>query len=193
MTTRKKTAIAFIVAIGLGALACEIFSVNVGGGVTVTAITNLTALPNVAQTVAAEALTQAVITPVESAFAPGNPTAIPPSALTGTPPPFNIQPEAILILDPPVGASVTSPVHVAGEADPTFEQSLVVQIADESGAVIATVPAQIAADLGHRGPFAVDVSFTVAAEQPGRISVFAVSARDGGLTHLSSVEVTLRP
>lgn len=101
--------------------------------------------------------------------------------------------EAIVIFEPGSGAMVTSPVHIAGEADPTFEQSLVVQIADENGAVIATAPAQIAADLGHRGPFVVDVSFTVAAEQPGRISVFAVSARDGGLTHLSSVEVTLKP
>ncbi|MBI3244369.1 MAG: Gmad2 immunoglobulin-like domain-containing protein [Chloroflexi bacterium] len=101
--------------------------------------------------------------------------------------------EAIFIIEPGSGAIVTSPVRVAGEADPTFEQSLVVQIADESGAVIATAPAQIAADLGHRGPFVVDVSFTVAAEGPGRISVFAVSARDGGLTHLSSVEVILKP
>ncbi len=114
-------------------------------------------------------------------------------AFTPEPPATIFEDEAIVIVEPGSGAVVTSPVHVVGEADPTFEQSLVVQIADENGAVIATAPGQIAADLGHRGPFVVDVSFTVAAEGPGRISVFAVSARDGGLTHLSSVEVTLKP
>lgn len=122
---------------------------------------------------------------------PPSPSPIP--TLTPVPTATLFEDEAIFIFEPGSGAIVTSPVRVAGEADPTFEQSLVVQIADESGAVIATAPAQIAADLGHRGPFVVDVSFTVAAEQPGRISVFAVSARDGGLTHLASVEVTLKP
>jgi hypothetical protein len=100
-------------------------------------------------------------------------------------------PEAILILEPGANSAVTSPVHVAGEADPTFEQSLVVQIADADGAVIATVPAQINAGMGQRGPFDAAAPFTVSADQPGRISVFSTSARDGGLIHLASVEVTL--
>ncbi len=190
---RKLAIILFLVVLGSAALACNILSVTIGGGVTVTAITNLTALPNVAQTVAAEALTQAAITPVESAFAPGNATAIPSSVLTGTPPAFNIQPEAILIIDPPISASVTSPVHVVGEAGPAFEQTVVVQVADADGNIIATVPTTLQADAGQHGPFVVDVSFTVAAEGPGRISVYSTSARDGGMTHLSSVEVTLKP
>jgi hypothetical protein len=99
--------------------------------------------------------------------------------------------EAILLLEPGFGSAVVSPVRVAGEADPTFEQSLVVQVSDVAGNVIATVPAQIAADIAQRGPFSVDVDFSVDAEQPGRISVYSASARDGGLIHLSSVEVTL--
>jgi len=95
-------------------------------------------------------------------------------------------PEAILILEPGPGSSVAFPVHVAGEADPTFEQSLVVQITGADGTVITTVPAQINADIGQRGPFGVDVPFGVPSDQPRRISVFSASARDGGLIHLAS-------
>jgi hypothetical protein len=99
--------------------------------------------------------------------------------------------EAIFIIEPGFGSAVTSPVRVAGEADPTFEQTIVVQISDVAGNVIATTPAQIAADIGQRGPFSAQVEFTVDADQPGRISVFVASPRDGGLIHLTSVEVTL--
>ena len=99
--------------------------------------------------------------------------------------------EAILILEPGVGASITSTVHVAGEADSTFEQSLVVRISDAEGKFLSTTAVQIAADAGQRGKFAVAVPVHVFSDQPGRISVYAASPRDGGLTHLASVEVTL--
>ncbi|MGH2521954.1 MAG: LysM peptidoglycan-binding domain-containing protein, partial [Anaerolineales bacterium] len=69
--------------------------------------------------------------------------------------------EKILIVEPGSGSSVTSPVRVTGQADPTFEQSLVVQVFNENGEAIATVPVQIAADISQRGPFAVDVPFSV--------------------------------
>ncbi len=114
----------------------------------------------------------------------------PPAGPSATPLPPDI-PEAILILEPGQPSSVTSPVHVSGEADPTFEQNLVVQITDEFGAVLTTVPTTIQAGAPDRGPFAVDVDFSVGTDQPGRISVFSTSARDGGLIHLASVEVTL--
>ena len=99
--------------------------------------------------------------------------------------------EAIRILSPATGSSVTSPVIISGVADGTFEQTLVVRITDESGSVLTTVPTVIAAELGQRGPFEAEVPFSVPHDQPGRLSVFAASARDGGLTHLASAEVTL--
>jgi len=99
--------------------------------------------------------------------------------------------EAILILEPGAGSAVTSAAHVAGEANPAFEQSLVVQISDAEGKFLSTTAVQIAAEAGQRGPFSADVPFHVLSDQPGRISVYAASARDGGLTHLASVEVTL--
>jgi len=76
-------------------------------------------------------------------------------------------------------------------ADPTFEQSLVATIILADGSALVTVPIQIMADTGQRGPFEVDIPFTVQGEQQAFIQVYAASARDGGITHLSSVGVTL--
>jgi hypothetical protein len=129
-----------------------------------------------------------------SATAPS--TAAPGETSTTTVPPTPTLPgpeprEAIVILEPGGVSSVASPVRVAGLAEPTFEQNLVIQITDGDGAVIATEPTTIQAEAGTGGPYAVEVAFTVAADQPGRISVFHASPRDGGLVHLASVEVTL--
>lgn len=101
--------------------------------------------------------------------------------------------EAILILEPGPGSRAVNTVRVAGEADPVFEQSLAVRLITADGAEIAEVPAQIAAELGQRGPFEVEVNFDVAEEQQAFIQVYAASARDGGITHLSSVGLTIAP
>jgi hypothetical protein len=84
-------------------------------------------------------------------------------------------------------------VTVRGMADPTFEQSLSVTILTADGAELATGFTQIGADVGQRGPFTLAVEFATSQEQPGFIQVYATSAKDGGVTHLSSVGVTLLP
>lgn len=99
--------------------------------------------------------------------------------------------ETILILEPGLTSSVTSPVRISGEANSTFEQNLVIQVTDQDGAVLTVFPTTIQSELGTRGPFSAEATFSVASDQPGRISVFSTSARDGGLEHLASVEVTL--
>lgn len=99
--------------------------------------------------------------------------------------------EAILILEPGNGSRLISPARVAGVADPTFEQTLIVRIVDIEGTELALQPVTIAADLGLRGPFEVEVPFTVSGEQQAFIQVYDVSARDGRVVHLSSVAVTL--
>jgi hypothetical protein len=99
--------------------------------------------------------------------------------------------EVILVLNPGSTSSVVSPVRVAGRAEATIEQNLVVQIADANGAVIATKLTTITSSAPQAGPFDTTVPFTVSGNQPGRISVFSTSARDGGLLHLASAEVTL--
>ncbi len=102
-------------------------------------------------------------------------------------------PEAIVIAEPRVAAGVVSPVHIEGEADPTFEQSLSIHILDADGNVVGQGAAQIEADTGQRGRYRADVPFNVESEQPGRIIVYSLSARDGSIIHLASVEVRLKP
>lgn len=99
--------------------------------------------------------------------------------------------EAILMLSPGSNSTVTSPVTAAGQSRPTFEQTLAVAVYGEDGSVLVQEPTTIQSDVGTPGPFTIDLSFTVDHEQPGRVSVFETSAMDGGIVHLSSVEVTL--
>jgi hypothetical protein len=145
-------------------------------------------------TTAPPATDTAAAPPATDTAAPVPPTETAPPATETTPPASpTADPtgEAILILEPGLTSAVTSPVRVAGEADPTFEQNLVIQITDQDGAVLTTTPTTIQAELGNRGPYSADVAFSVPSDQPGRISVYSASARDGGLVHLASVEVTL--
>jgi hypothetical protein len=83
-------------------------------------------------------------------------------------------------------------VLVTGISNPTFEQGLGIQVIGEDGTVIGEGAATISAEWGQRGNFEALVAFTSPPDdEGGRISVFDVSPRDGGLVHLSSVEVTL--
>lgn len=156
-------------------------------------------LPSPTDTVAPPATP--TVSPTDTAVPPATDTVAPPPATDTAAPATATLPaatptadpalEAILILAPGLSSSVTSPVTVSGEADPTFEQNLVIQVSDENGAVLSTTPTTIQTEAGTRGPYSVDVTFSVAADQPGRLSVYSASARDGGLVHLVSVEVTL--
>jgi hypothetical protein len=102
------------------------------------------------------------------------------------------QEEAIVIISPSAGETVGSPVLVTGISNPTFEQHLGIQVLGEDGTVIGQGAAIISAEWGQRGNFEAEVTFELPpSNQYGRIVVFDTSARDGGLLHLSSVEVTL--
>lgn len=133
--------------------------------------------------------------------APTDTATAPPPTLTATAttapdaaaPPLIDEGEAILILTPGNGSRVTSPIVVSGEADPTFEQSLAARLVTIDGEELVLEPGIIAANLGQRGPFEIEVPFNVREEVRAWIQVFASSARDGGITHLSSVAVTLLP
>lgn len=105
----------------------------------------------------------------------------------------NVPEEAILILEPGPGSRVTSPIRVAGIADPTFEQNLVIRIVSVEGIELALQPTTIAVDLGRRGPFEAQVSISIVEEQNVLIQVYDQSARDGGTIHLASVGVLLAP
>ncbi|MBE0411733.1 MAG: hypothetical protein IBX69_18555 [Anaerolineales bacterium] len=99
--------------------------------------------------------------------------------------------EAIMILEPAPESHVTSPLRVRGFADPTFEQNLLMRLVLEDGTVLPETFTIIRAGLGERGAFEFEYAFEH--QGPALIQVYDVSARDGGIIHLSSVEVTLDP
>jgi len=101
--------------------------------------------------------------------------------------------EAIQILEPGPGSQVSAPLHVAGIADPTFEQNLVVRVLDENGTQLALAPTTIQAEAGQRGSFSIDLPLPSDAAGPLFLQVYATSARDGGITHLDAAIVNLVP
>ncbi len=115
------------------------------------------------------------------------PTSIPPTAVPIVSRPM----DEIQIQSPGPSSEITSPVLVEGISGPTFEQTLIVKITDVNGTVLSMWATTIGADVGQAGPFSSSVMFNVDSDQPGRISVYDVSARDGGVVHLASVPVTL--
>jgi hypothetical protein len=102
-------------------------------------------------------------------------------------------PETIMILTPGNGSTVTSPIHISGEANPTFEQTLVVRVLTPDGQELAIEPTMIQAELGERGPYGLDLHLDLDEEQNIFIQVYDESARDGNVIHLSSVAVTFSP
>jgi hypothetical protein len=127
---------------------------------------------------------------------PPTPTPVPPSPTPEAPTPVAMQepdrpPQAIMILEPGPGSRVTSPVRVAGEANPTFEQNLVVRLVSADGTQLALMPTTIQSDLIERGPFEIEIPFSVTGEESAFIQVFSEDPRDGGIANLSSVGITL--
>lgn len=126
------------------------------------------------------------------------------SAPTATAPPATLTPtptaaedaapqEAIFLRMPGPGSEVVSPLRVEGAADPTFEQNLGLRLLDFERSVIAEGSLIIDAPLGERGPFAGELAFSVTERQPAALQVFATSARDGGVTHMTGQVLALLP
>jgi hypothetical protein len=135
-------------------------------------------------------------TPTEPPTEPTPPDATPTTGAAPTPtlPDEPERPdEAIMILEPGSGSRVTSPIRVMGWADPTFEQNLVIRVLTAEGDTLALEPTTIQSELGQRGPFEIVLPVPLSAEENIFIQVYASSARDGGITHLSSVGVTFTP
>ena len=120
---------------------------------------------------------------------PGAGTGVTPT-LGATPP--NVR-EAIIIANPAAMASVSSPMIVNGWGR-SVENTLAVDVLDSAGVSIGQGFVIIDADPGSTGVFTGTVEFTPpASAQAGRIQVYSISARDGAIEHLASVEVNLQP
>lgn len=121
------------------------------------------------------------------------PSPLPPTAAPTLPPepPTGLPAEDIYIRRPGPNSRIVSSVLVEGIAGSTFEQNLVVTITDIDGAELAFQPTTIQVGIGQPGSFSLTLDFDLSAETPGRITVYDVSPRDGGLIHLASTPVTL--
>jgi hypothetical protein len=120
-------------------------------------------------------------------------TPVPEPEITPPPPEEELPAEAIMILEPAPGSRVTNPVRLRGEADPTFEQNLVIRVLLADGTELLETFTTIQAELGERGPFETELEIPLEAEDNIFILVFDVSARDGGIVHLSSTSSIFSP
>jgi hypothetical protein len=118
-------------------------------------------------------------------------TAAPTEADLAAASPVGPPAEAIFIAEPGPGSRLVSPVRVSGLADPTFEQNLSIRLLNADGKEIASLATSIQAEIGRRGPFTADLTYESDSEGAGFLQVYATSPRDGGITHLATVGVSL--
>ncbi len=85
-------------------------------------------------------------------------------------------------------------MSVEGFGLASFEQTLVIEVYDEMGALVGQQPVTVeSAEMGQYGPFHGEVSYQVETAGAGRVVVRDPSPAFGGDVHLSSVEVRLAP
>jgi len=103
--------------------------------------------------------------------------------------------EQIYIQVPTLGQTITGgTVNVRGVALASFEQTLVIDVYDQTGSLVGSKPIMTSApDIGLPGPFNDTVTYVVAGSGPGRIVVRDPSVAFSGNVHISSVEVILAP
>lgn len=128
--------------------------------------------------------------PVKSP-SPSAATMLTPTVQLAATPASGLPEETILILEPGPGSRLVNSIHLAGIAGPAFESHLLIQVLLEDGSILTSLPITIQAEMGSRGPFSVDIPFSVEVTRQAFILVSSSSPRDGGTTHLASVGVTL--
>jgi hypothetical protein len=85
-------------------------------------------------------------------------------------------------------------VRVEGFGLASFEQTLVIEVQDQDGRVIASQPVMVnATELGQPGPFSAEIAYELDSPGPGRIAVRDISPAFGGDVHVASVEILLEP
>jgi hypothetical protein len=98
----------------------------------------------------------------------------------------------ILVEHPTADETVTSPIHVRGNAN-TFEATFEYDLKDASGKVIAHHFEMATSGSGQRGTFEFEIPFTVASEQDGTLVVFESSAEDSSRIHVREIPLRLSP
>lgn len=99
---------------------------------------------------------------------------------------------SILVEQPTAGETVSSPMHVIGNAN-TYEATFEYDLKDASGKVIAHDFKMATSGSGQRGTFDFEIPFAVASEQDGTLVVFESSAEDGSRIHIREIPLRLAP
>ncbi|HSW41539.1 MAG TPA: GerMN domain-containing protein [Patescibacteria group bacterium] len=98
----------------------------------------------------------------------------------------------IFVDTPGRGGVLGNPARLVGLAN-TFEASFIVEIRDVAGRVLAGGPAMATCGTGCWGTFDLTIPYAVAAEGPGSVVVYELSAKDGSVVNLRETPVTLTP
>jgi hypothetical protein len=98
----------------------------------------------------------------------------------------------ILVEHPTADETVTSPIHVTGNAN-TFEATFEYDLKDASGKVIAHHFETATSGSGQRGTFDFEIPFTVVSEQDGTLVLFESSAENGARIHVREIPLRLSP
>jgi hypothetical protein len=94
----------------------------------------------------------------------------------------------IVVVDPQPGATISSPVRVAGNAD-TFEATFQIELVDSSGAVVAHRTVTASSGSGERGSYDVTVPFQRTATGDGKLVAYEDSAENGQRIHVVETPV----
>ena len=119
-----------------------------------------------------------------------------PATSRGEPVPASRADFKIVIDAPTSNAAISSPLPIRGSTNFwPFEATLVAQLKDAAGNVLAMKPVMVQSpDIGQGGPWADELSFMPpASAQAGTLEIFETSAKDGSITTIASVKVRLAP
>jgi hypothetical protein len=103
--------------------------------------------------------------------------------------------EAIWITAPGPGSRLVSPITVRAVTTlPAFENVLTLRLLLDDGTELVA-PQAVVGSGPEGGPwtFEASLAFSVTEERPAFLQAYLVSPRDGGVTHLSSVVLTVMP
>lgn len=140
-----------------------------------------------------------MVTTVSSptATVPRAPSATPDTQVTTAPvvkpgPNGNV----ITIDEPKPGVTISSPLRISGSANYwPFEATLVAQLDDASGRMLALTPVMVqSSGPPQGGPWSEQLVFAAPAqEQDGTLKVYDTSAKDGSITTITTIKVHLKP
>jgi hypothetical protein len=99
---------------------------------------------------------------------------------------------SVFVERPTWGATLRNPARVSGIAN-VFEAVFFVEVRDEDGNTLAKQRVMATCGTGCWGTFDVSIPYDVSSRQPGTVTTYNLSARDGSIEDERSYPVTLVP